>query len=290
MTETDFTTDWLSERFRFDSASRNEQIEQTCFSLFPSRKRLQIVDIGAGHGSNFFYLFPKIQQHQEWTFVELNEGLLDAALDRILVYARTQEFPFEREGQTIFFRANQKDIKVTGKHASFLELEKVVSLAEIDLVTAAAVFDLLSVELFEQFAKTLIQARIPLLSTINYLGMAFQPEVEGDALYLKFYNDHMLRQQDFGQSMGPDCMKHMGAFFQKNGVQMEIGSSDWQVGTEDQRMHHFLLGYLEHAIGEILADEQRKRAFELWLARKRKMVEKRGLETVVFHQDFVVYF
>ena len=290
MTETNFTTDWLTERFRFDAAARNKLVEGTCLNLFQEADHLHIVDIGAGHGSNFFYLFPKIKQQQTWTFVELNTGLLEASLKRIARFATDQQYPVKQEKNWISFKIGGKEIKVVGLNASFLQLNEVVPLSEVDLVTAGAVFDLLSVDLFERFASLLVQTRTPLLSTINYLGMAMFPEKERDAFYLQLYNNHMLRQQDFGQSMGPHCVEHMKAYFQKNSVATALGESNWEVGTNDHRMHQFLLGFMKEAIGELLETAEEQRALASWLADKESMVKKGELITQVFHQDLVAYF
>lgn len=290
MTETDFTTDWLSERFRFDAAARNEAVEKACVAHFQNHARLTIVDIGSGHGSNFFYLSPKFHQHQEWYFVELNAGLLESALNRIADFAKAEKLPFNRSGGSLSFKVKGKDFNIRGIHASFLELDQHISLDEVDLVTAGAVFDLLSVDLFEQLAKQLVSAGLPLLSTINYTGMAFDPVQEKDNYFLNLYDAHMQREQAFGRSMGPQCAAWMLSFFKRYNARYLSGESNWQVSPNDIKMHQFLLNYLEHAIKEVLISQEDHSIFEQWLKKKKSLLKAHLLHTQVFHQDIFVHF
>lgn len=290
MTETDFTTDWLSERFHFDSKARNKEVQQSCFQYLQHKSHLSIVDIGAGHGSNFFYLSPKLRQDQSWYFIELNAELLDAALMRIVSFAEKSKYTYQKTDYTVSIQAAGKKIQVTGICASFLQLPKIVSLQTVDLVTAGAVFDLLSENLFAEVVLPLIKAKVPLLATINYKGMAFAPEQEQDAHFLHLYHQHMWRQQAFGRSMGPECLAYMTSFFLNHKVAVLTGSSDWQVGPTDKKMHHFLLSYLEAAIGEMINSTQEKQDFEKWLTHKKEQLHQAQLTTKVFHQDLFAYF
>lgn len=288
MTETDFNIDWLAERYRFDVAARSKAVEQACFQHFRQYDRLRIVDIGAGTGSNFLYLSPKFPQHQEWTFVELNTALLKAALDRIQRYAKLQGWSFDRNGNTMQFSTGKQQVSIKSKHGSFLELRELVTLGNVDLVTANAVFDLLSLKLFEQFWRQLIKYKLPLLATINYLGMAFAPQGERDDFFIKKYEAHMQREQRFGQSMGPDCVQQMQTVFKKQGVDYFSGNSTWQIGQQDTKMHQFLLQYLEEAVTELLTSPEESASFAAWLANKKTLLAAQELELTVFHQDLFV--
>lgn len=289
MTETNFTVEWLSERYRFDAAARNKEVEQSCIKHFQNYKQIKIVDIGAGHGSNFFYLFPKFPQHQEWVFVELNASLLETAFLRLAHFAKAHNYPFKRTTKTFTFNANGKEISIYSLHASFLDLGQSLALETVNLLTAGAVFDLLSVELFEQFATQLIPFQIPLLSTINYAGMRFWPQQKEDTQFLQLYEAHMLRMQNFGQSMGADCMRHMLAFFEKKQITCHVGDSNWAVAAGDTKMQGFLLQYLENAILEMPINKGENLAFKQWLSEKRQMVAAHQLKTTVLHQDLFAH-
>lgn len=97
----------------------------------------------------------------------------------------------------------------------FLELEDWVDLSTIDLATAAAVFDLLSLEMLHGLLHLLVQQEVSLLSTINYAGMRLAPGSPEDIYYADLYGKHMQRAQPFGSSLGPDCSKEMMAFLLK---------------------------------------------------------------------------
>ncbi len=287
-TETGFNTDWLEERFQFDSRARNVMVENHCFAHFSENKTLNILDLGSGSGSSFLYLSEKLSQNQNWTFVELNPTLAKASLDRISMIAFSNGWKVATYSSGLIIEGSAKRMKIEVLNHSFLELEKKVNLREFDLATAAAVLDLLTESMLHELLGLLNDYNIPLLATINYEGMKFTPSSPRDTLYIDLYGQHMQREQSFGRTLGPDCLKSIQTYCQTRNLKMKSGESNWLVGTKDLKMHTFLLDYMAGAIPEMLTSKREVAVFEQWLGEKGDRVKGEGLETTVFHFDVFV--
>lgn len=289
-TETGFNTDWLFERFAFDSKARNKTVEAACLDFLSSRSTLNIVDVGSGSGSSCLYLMQKIKQDQNWTFVELNAELAKASLERIASFAQTQNWTADSHDNSLFIHTPEKKVQIEVINKSFLELDKIVDLENVDLVTAAAVFDLLTEQMLTAFLELLNNQEVALLSTINYSGMRFATESKADYLYADLYSQHMQREQPFGRTVGADCHNVMEDFFRKKHVQVISGESNWEIGNEDKKMHAFLLDYMSNAVPEMLTSEREVALFEEWLIEKKQLSGSGQLSLEVMHHDFFAKF
>lgn len=287
-TETGFNTEWLEERFSFDSQARNTVVENACFTLFADKKTLNILDLGSGSGSSFLYLSEKLPQDQYWSFVELNPILANASLERISGIASGKGWKVVEKSNGIIIGTQNKSIEIEVINHSFLELEERVDLEKFDLATAAAVLDLLTENMLHDLLNLLSNNGVSLLATINYEGMKFTPSGPGDAMYINLYGQHMQREQSFGRTLGPDCLKSIKAYGETSNLKIISGESNWQVGRNDQKMHTFLLDYMAGAIPDMLTSNTDVTAFEHWLWEKREMVERQNLESKVFHFDVFI--
>ncbi len=284
-TETGFHTAWLEERFVFDSNARNKLVEKAFRQHFDQKQSINILDLGAGSGSSFLYLAEKLPMHQQWTFVELNPDLVAAAIQRILNIADQKKWIVLEAGEVIRLRLSGKDVSIKVINGSFLELPELVDVKSFDLATAAAVLDLLTLEMLHELLKVLAGNQVALLATINYAGMGFEPEEPGDKYYAALYSQHMQREQAFGKTLGADCTQAITDYCAKKELTSFWGESNWFVKPEDKRMHRFLLDYMNDAIPEMLKTEPELEAFQTWLDTKKEMLENGLLSTTVFHRD-----
>ena len=284
-TAIDFQVEWLEERFSFDTKARNKIIEQACITHFKDKERLNILDIGAGTGSNFQHLWNRFPQHQNWIFVELNPELAQVAKEKCIQLAKKQGFSIAEENKRLVFQKEKQYRSIQILNQSFLELHQFLDLDKVDLITAGAVFDLLSSTMLDQFLNQLLEHQIALLATINYTGMHFQHSSTTDQQFIQLYEAHMCRQQDFGRAIGPKFPEYLKAFSNAKSIPLLMGSSHWIIGPTDHKMHRFLLDYMEKGIGETLTDTKQKLSFQNWLTSKRNTLQQGQLELQVSHQD-----
>lgn len=288
-TETDFTVEWLDMRYPFDEAARNKMVESLCLDAIVSEKeKVSIVDIGSGTGANFIYLFPKIAMDQHWVLIELNPELGLRSLERINALATTAGFASDRKDNTLWIDRGEQKIRVDWMKASFLQLEQYIDLQSVDLLLASAVFDLLSAPMMRDFLRKLQYYKIPLLSTLNYKNTLFVHATKSDNFYCQSYNQHMLRKQEFGSSLGPESMSFILKILKEMNAQVVHGESTWRLLPTDTKMMKLLLGFMENAIPEILENENEKQAFLEWINDKYYLLEQGLLEMKVEHGDVFV--
>jgi len=287
-----FHPSWLNERFSYDSAARNKQVESSCINHFNSEKEIHICDVGSGTASNLVYFLERFPQTQHWHLVEQDPVLNQYAFDRVVAFAKSLDYTFVKcEFPTIHLQKRQQDVYISFVEGSLLQLDQLIDLRQIDLVTAGAVFDLFSVDQFEAFAKMLLDNKCSLLATLNYTSMRISPMGEAIEKYIALYEAHMQRPQAFGNGMGRECPDQMISFYEsRNDNKITFGESLWILDEKAKAMHQFLLGFMEESVASMIADEEEKKLFKQWIAIKRIESQKGKLKMEVKHIDLFVAF
>ena len=288
MSQTGFEIDWLNERFRFDNAARNKKVEQAFLEFASTKQNVILVDIGAGTGANCIYFVDKIPQNQNWLLVERDTRFLTPTIERLNNFASQKGYDIELGGHTVLLKKNNKIVEIQVINDSFFRLENLVDLKNVDVVLAAAVFDLLSENQLKSLVKTLFDNRCALLATMNYAGMTFHPEIKIDRDFISVFEAHMNREQAFGRGLGKnviDCLDH---YFDALKSDYFKGESNWKLTSRDRKMHDFLFGFLDDSIHEMLQVQSDKNEFEAWLNEKRKNFEKHFLTIEVSHFDYFI--
>ena len=84
MSET-FDAGWLAMRELFDARARNAALAETLIATLPARPKL--LDLGAGTGSLFRWLAPRIYRAQAWTLFDADRYLIEEAFETIGFWA-----------------------------------------------------------------------------------------------------------------------------------------------------------------------------------------------------------
>lgn len=278
-----FQVNWLKERFSYDNEARNPEVEKAMVHHFRNHEKINIIDIGSGTGANCLYFMERLFKNQAWTLIEKDAILCETTIDRIERFLQDYNFYYTFEDNTFRIKVWESRVKITILNASFFDLENLVDLEIIDIVMAAAVFDLLSFEQFEKIILPVFNHKIPLLTTLNYQAMRFASGDTLDAAFVSAYEKHMRREQSTGKAMGPECSTLMGSFFQKNNLKTIKGISQWKLGSDAKKMHKFLFDFMENSIGK-------EEGFAKWIHEKRKSSQANKLELEVDHIDYFVSF
>lgn len=288
-TDTQFATDWLHERYRFDVAARNPKVEAACLQYLARHPNISIIDIGAGTGANFIYLSEKLPQSQQWALVELNPSLLKRARERLKIWAAAKGYAVREERQSLDFQRNEQHIHVQFLQGSFLELPQLLQPEQYHLVTASAVFDLLSAQMLSKLIQTFHQNRLALLATLNYESMAYLPTDAEDGHWIGLYEAHMQREQDFGRALGPECSDFLeNGYAQLPTAQVIRAPSRWQIEPTDSFMHVHMLQFLEKSLLEMTSMGHSGKGLDTWLQRKKAQLQARQLRLSVTHSDLFI--
>jgi SAM-dependent methyltransferase len=261
-----FSADWLALREPADHAAINAEVRRTIVSALAGRDQLRIVDLGSGTGSNLRGLVPWLGSRQHWTLIDYDPALLDAARVRL---AR-------------FDRGPDVEISYACADLSTADLAKLFTGA--DLVTASALFDLVSVPMIERLAAALASRRQIFATVLSYDGIAaWLPGDPLDHAMREAFNAHQRTDKGFGPAAGPDATDAIADAFERHGYRIVRGRSPWVL----DQTHARLRGELDAGWAAAVAETGwvAPADIEGWLARRRAAGP--AAVTIVGHEDIV---
>lgn len=288
--ENNIDTAWLEARYRFDFATRNQDVEKKCLAYFASFPHLNIIDASAGIGSNFLYFFRKLPQDQNWTFYEEDPLRARNAIERIATFFRQQDLEFEYDEYTMSVCYKGRAINVKVILESFKQIEVFSDLENVDWVMANSLFEKDSQDNFAQFTALLKAYKIPFLCTMNYAGMDFLSEEEQDRQYVAIYDKQLKRIPAFGKAMGKDCPVLMRDALEQQNWKVTCGNTHWDISCHDIRMHYYYLNFIEDAVRSYNLDPLELKAFDLWLIDKKNKALSENVQMKIYHQDIFSFF
>jgi SAM-dependent methyltransferase len=225
-----FSAEWLALREPCDHASVNPELRQALSAHYADRESLSIVDLGCGTGSNLRGTFAVLPARQHWTLVDYDPGLLSAAKTRLAGWADTSSaaaggaLELKKDGKAIAVSFREADLS----NGSFAEVTR-----GADLVTAAALFDLVSVLVIERLADALAAAQQVFFTVLTYDGYTrWTPAHAADEAVRAAFNAHQKSDKGFGPAAGPDSTTALAKAFYARGYRVLRGTSPWVV---DQR-------------------------------------------------------
>ncbi|SIQ35006.1 MULTISPECIES: class I SAM-dependent methyltransferase [unclassified Bosea (in: a-proteobacteria)] len=270
-----FSADWLALREPVDHAARNPQVLGAVGAHFAGKPSMSVLDLGCGAGSNLRGSFAALPDRQHWTLVDYDAGLLGRARETLSRWAdeareQGEELVLAKDGKTITVDTRQVDLSK--------DLEWVLGW-QPDLVTAAALFDLVSKRWIERFVAVLTSLKLPLYAALNYDGRErWKPAHRADAGVHAAFRHHQHGDKGFGPAAGPDACDLMAEAFRKSGFAVSTGDSAWLIDERHGPLRDMLAQGIADAAAEtghldqaLLAD---------WLAARQK-----ATNALVGHHD-----
>ena len=170
-----------------------------------------VVDLGAGTGSTLRALSGA--GDSLWRLVDHDASLLVEAL--------------KRHGRQCVIEDYQADL------AAIAELP----LGGATLVTASALFDLVSAGFVERLVARLAGQRTALYAALNYDGItAWTPVHPLDEVVLAAFNRDQRRDKGLGPALGPDAVAYLRAALEQVGFSVQVAVSPWRLGPADQAL------------------------------------------------------
>lgn len=214
-----FTADWLALREPADALARADALVEAFVS--GAGAALQVVDLGAGTGANLRYLAPRLGGPQDWLAVDSDSTLLGALAAR--------PAPAETRVRTL-----RLDL---AHDLDALPLDRK------DLVTAAALLDLVSATWLARLAARCAAAQAGVLFALTYDGrIEWSPAEDGDARIRALVNAHQRTDKGFGAALGPAAAAAAERTFAGQGYRMRSARSDWILGAESRALQAALVG------------------------------------------------
>ena len=270
-----FSADWLSLREPADHAARASGLLQAVGRHFAAREKLAIVDLGCGTGSNLRGTAAALPGRQHWRLVDHDPALLAAARSRLAAWADTAR----GDAEALELTKAGKSLRVSFAQADLAgDLGASIG-TDADLVTAAALFDLVSADWIERFVAMLAARRLPLYTVLTYDGSEhWTPPHPADAAMLAAFHAHQGTDKGFGPAAGPAAGGLMAAAFAQAGYQVEEAASPWRIGPDMAALAAELTAGFAAAVAE--TGRLAPATVADWLAARR-----RGVSCMVGHRD-----
>lgn len=221
-----FSAEWLALREPADHVARSASLLAALGEHFAGREEVHVVDLGSGAGSNLRGTFAALPARQTWHLVDHDPALLAAAREDLAQWADTAE----ERGESLLVAKDGRRIVVTFRRAD-LNNDLDDALPEgADLVTAAALFDLVSPAWIARFVPLLARRRLPLYTVLTYDGrQRWEPPHPADAAMLAAFNAHQATDKGFGPAAGPRAAGLLGQAFEGAGYAVRRAPSPWRL-------------------------------------------------------------
>ncbi len=234
-----FSADWLDLREAADHRARDPGLRDKVVAHLDGRARVRIVDLASGAGSALRALAPFIRADQSWRLVDHDAGLHAAARERIDAWAAGGGLS---DGRRIDVAYEMVDLARRPEDA----LD-----GAIDLVDAAAFFDLASPQWIARFCAALAARRLPLYAVLTYSGAeVWTPRHPADADALAAFHAHQGRDKGFGPAAGPNAPALLATALQSHGYEVSTAASPWRLSRADSALIEATADGAAEAIGQ----------------------------------------
>ncbi|MFE1599585.1 methyltransferase domain-containing protein [Methylobacterium sp. ID0610] len=224
---TGFSAAWLALREPADHAARDPGLMAALGRALAERPGpLRVVDLGCGTGSNLRALAPHLPAEQHWCLVDHDPALLTAARAALADWADHaagdgDDLVLRRDGRVLRVRCRVHDL------AAGLPLDPA---ALPDLVTAAALFDLVSEDWIAAASRAVAAAGAAFYTALTYDGReAWTPPHPADAALQAAFLAHQARDKGFGPAAGPRATDILDRAFARSGYATTRAESPWRI-------------------------------------------------------------
>lgn len=219
--ESRFAADWLALREPADAQARSTRLTEQAAAWLERADDRVIVDLGSGAGSNPRYLAPRLPGPQQWRLVDHDSLLLARAVERLQALASS-------EGTLVEISTWPHDLDRL--EADWWE--------GAHLVTASALFDLVSREWLERLVDGCARRGIALLATLSVTGHwhfidrdGRLADTEEDAWVAELLRVHQRRDKGLGVALGGEAPEEIERLFTLYGYRVERDPSPWQLSA-----------------------------------------------------------
>lgn len=255
-----FSPEWLALREPADARARNRDVLSALSGWFALRDEMSILDLGAGTGANLRALAPHLSRKQKWILAD-NDGTLFLAARRALSAWADQA---SSDGDALKLEKSGQQIEV-----AFLRVDLARDLATAlagkpDLVTASALFDLVSSDFIKNLARLVTDARAAFYSALTYNGIQrWTPHRPADSQMAAAFNRHQMTDKGFGPAAGPTAAGLLADQFRLAGFNVLEGESPWRLAPSDRALLEELQRGFAMAVLETNAVDAK--AVETWV-------------------------
>lgn len=215
-----FSAGWLALREGADHRARNGGLVERLGRYLAGQDEIRVVDLGCGTGSNLRALAPLLPPGQHWRLIDHDPELLEEA---------------DRQTKSWLGETGLSGVSVNFETADLSsgDLERILE-KDCDLITAAALFDLVAESWIDRFAALITKRRVAFYSVLIYDGiMSWEPFHPVDEAIRTAFNVHQRGDKGFGPALGSDASRCLTEQLSRAGYQVTTASSPWLLTRDD---------------------------------------------------------
>lgn len=234
-----FSAEWLALREPADHRARSAALLDGALAAIADRTAPRIVDLGCGAGSNMRAMAGRLPADARLRLVDRDPALLTRAAETL-----------------------------PGLAPDLVEADLAMALepqvADADLITGAALLDLVSASWLERLVET-APPRAIFHFALTYDGRESRdPATRADRVVHAAFLRHQQRDKGFGPALGPGAAQHLAAALAARGYAIRSADSAWRLTAEQD-------GALIEALDAGVADAAEEEGADatLWRAARR---------------------
>jgi hypothetical protein len=212
------SSDWLELREEEDARARSRELAlEAARRLGPGP--IVIHDLGSGTGSMMRWLAPILPGPQTWVLHDWNPDLTARAADGIA--------PLDREG---------RPVSVSSHNGELAHLRP-DDLDGASLVTASALFDVLTSEEVHAIVQACVTVGCPVLLSLSVTGDVYlDPQDPRDEAFEASFNAHQRRLVDGRRLLGRHGVAIARGLFLRAGWNVRPVDTFWRLGDHDPHL------------------------------------------------------
>lgn len=284
-----FSADWLALREPADRRARATVLGRHVFAQIAGDGPTRIVDLGAGTGANCRWLMAYGTGEQHWRLVDHDAALLAAVPARMTAWTAEPGAPgrsVEVGDASLVLRDPAHVCRLDLIQGALVPFDAAV-VADGQLVTAAALLDLVSEKWLRSVAEACESAGAAVLFSLTYDGrLDCLPSEADDPFIRRLVNRHQRNDKGFGPALGPDAAATAARVFGESGYHLERRRSDWVLTHEADLQRELLAGWARAATE--MAPEEANR-IDVWLRTRLAHVDALRSVIRVGHEDLAAW-
>lgn len=273
-----FSAAWLQLREAADARARNRDLGNALSAWFALRSELSVVDLGSGTGSNLRATAPLLPAKQSWRLIDSDAALHGEARKMLRQWA---DHAHDLADGGLVLEKGSASIEVCFELLDLAQDPEAVFARKADLVTASALFDLVSETYIKAFVRALAGSGAAFYAVLTYNGLQkWAPHRPADNQIAAAFNRHQMSDKGFGPSAGPTASSLLTDYLRLAGYSVQEGDSPWRLGPSDRMLIEEL--QRGHAMAVLETGALDAKTVEAWVKTIRSAAEIGHTDVLAF--------